>query len=107
MLLNQRKVLFIGTPCDIGNLISFLKKNKCQDFDKLVTLDFICQASNKDAYILQKNPPKYYYTYVLKIGYTLFALMLFLSKLFYREELYLESGIQMIFFVQNMLKSIT
>ena len=47
VLLNQRKVLFIGTPCDIGNLISFLKKNKCQDFDKLVTLDFICQGPIK------------------------------------------------------------
>ena len=44
MLLNQKRVLFIGTPCDIGNLNKFLEKNEYKDFDRLFTLDFICQG---------------------------------------------------------------
>ena len=37
---NGRKVLFTGTPCQIGGLYSFLRKN----YDNLVTQDLICHG---------------------------------------------------------------
>ncbi len=37
---NGRKVLFTGTPCQIGGLYSFLKK----DYDNLYTQDIICHG---------------------------------------------------------------
>lgn len=40
-LLNQRKtVLFIGTPCEVGAIQSFLGK----DYDNLITIDFVCHG---------------------------------------------------------------
>ena len=39
-LLKDKKVIYIGTPCQIAGLKSFLKK----DFDNLYTIDFICHG---------------------------------------------------------------
>lgn len=46
-LLDKRKVLFIGTPCDIGHLIKYLNKKQCDYIENLITLDFICQGPIK------------------------------------------------------------
>ncbi len=37
---NGRKVLFTGTPCQIGGLLSFLKK----DYSNLITQDIVCHG---------------------------------------------------------------
>ena len=39
-LINNRQVLFIGTPCQIAGLKSFLKK----DYQNLITVDLICHG---------------------------------------------------------------
>lgn len=39
-LLNNRNVIFIGTPCQISGLKSFLMK----DYDNLVTVDIVCHG---------------------------------------------------------------
>lgn len=39
-LINNKKVLFIGTPCQVGGLKSFLKK----DYENLLTVDLICHG---------------------------------------------------------------
>jgi len=38
---NGRKVLFTGTPCQIGGLRAFLKK----DYENLITIDLICHGA--------------------------------------------------------------
>jgi coenzyme F420-reducing hydrogenase beta subunit len=40
MLLNRRNVLFVGTPCQVAGLYSFLGS----DFEGLLTCDFICHG---------------------------------------------------------------
>lgn len=40
MLDQGKEVLFVGTPCQISGLKSFLKK----DYDNLITVDFICHG---------------------------------------------------------------
>ncbi|MFI3164491.1 MAG: Coenzyme F420 hydrogenase/dehydrogenase, beta subunit C-terminal domain [Bacillota bacterium] len=40
VLLNDRYVLFTGTPCQIGGLLSYLGKS----YDKLITQDIICHG---------------------------------------------------------------
>lgn len=42
MLENEKKVLFCGTPCQVGALYSFLKKH----YTNLTTIDFICRGIN-------------------------------------------------------------
>lgn len=39
-LANKRSVLFIGTPCQVAGLKSYLRK----DYDNLVTVDFVCHG---------------------------------------------------------------
>lgn len=39
-LINGRKVLFIGTPCQADGLVSYLKK----PYDNLFTIDFVCHG---------------------------------------------------------------
>lgn len=40
LLVNGKKVLFVGTPCQVSGLRSFLKK----DYDNLICCDFICHG---------------------------------------------------------------
>lgn len=40
LLENNTTVLFVGTPCQIGGLKAYLKK----DYDNLITMDFICHG---------------------------------------------------------------
>lgn len=40
LLINNKNVLFSGTPCQIAGLKSFL----CKDYDKLLCIDFICHG---------------------------------------------------------------
>lgn len=43
----DKKVLFVGTPCQIGGLKNFLKK----DYDNLVTVDLICHGTPPVSYL--------------------------------------------------------
>lgn len=38
--IKERKILFVGTPCQVAGLKSFLKK----DYDNLITVDLICHG---------------------------------------------------------------
>lgn len=49
-----KKVIFVGTPCQIAGLINFLKK----PYDNLITIDLICHGV---------APADYFYTYVKEI----------------------------------------
>lgn len=49
-----KKVIFVGTPCQIAGLINFLKK----PYDNLITVDLICHGV---------APADYFYTYVKEI----------------------------------------
>lgn len=42
LLDNKEKVLFVGTPCQVSALQSFLGK----DYENLITMDFICRGIN-------------------------------------------------------------
>lgn len=46
-LINNRYVLFIGTPCQIAGLKSYLKK----DYEKLLTIDLICHGVPSQKYL--------------------------------------------------------
>ena len=39
-LLNNKLTLFIGTPCQVAGLKSFLRK----EYENLVTIDFVCHG---------------------------------------------------------------
>lgn len=45
-----RFVLFIGTPCQIAGLMSYLK----HDYDNLITIDLICHGVNPTSYFKQE-----------------------------------------------------
>lgn len=45
-----RLVLFIGTPCQIAGLLSFLHR----DYDRLITCDLICHGVSPSAYLKQE-----------------------------------------------------
>lgn len=42
--LKERKVLFSGTPCQVGGLLRYLKQKKC-DLTNLYTVDLICHGT--------------------------------------------------------------
>ena len=46
---NGKKVLFTGTPCQIGGLKAFLKK----DYNNLYTIDIICHGVPNQKYLLE------------------------------------------------------
>ena len=46
-IIERKKVLFIGVPCDVGNLYKYLEKKQCYDYTNLWTLDFVCQGPLK------------------------------------------------------------
>lgn len=46
-IIERKKVLFIGVPCDVGNLYKYLEKKQCYDYTNLWTIDFICQGPLK------------------------------------------------------------
>ena len=43
-LQNGRKVFFVGLPCEVGALYSYLEKNGIQRDDRVITADLICQG---------------------------------------------------------------
>lgn len=43
-LINNQSVVFVGTPCEVGALYRYCRNKGCQIFDKLLTIDFICQG---------------------------------------------------------------
>jgi coenzyme F420-reducing hydrogenase beta subunit len=49
-LSNDKRVLFIGTPCQIAGLISFLGRT----YDNLITSDLICHGVNPMAYFKEE-----------------------------------------------------
>lgn len=114
-LLNGYEVLFIGTPCQISGLKSYLRK----DYDNLFTVDFVCHGVPSEEYlrasicvnditqqtlsfrrkIKQKSIDIYKsqygvflkkndkYTYIKNFPYGLYIAG-FLNALFYRESCY-------------------
>lgn len=40
-VINKRKILFVGTPCQVAGLKSFLKK----EYENLITIDLICHGA--------------------------------------------------------------
>lgn len=46
-LVDKKNVLFIGVPCDVGNLYQYLKKKNLRNYENLLTIDFICQGPLK------------------------------------------------------------
>lgn len=46
-LLNNKKILFIGTPCQVSGLLSFLKKK----YDNLYTIDLLCHGVSSSKYL--------------------------------------------------------
>lgn len=42
--LKERKVLFSGTPCQVGGLLRYLKQKKC-DLSNLYTVDLVCHGT--------------------------------------------------------------
>lgn len=55
MLNEGKKILFSGTPCQIGGLYGFLGK----DYENLFTIDVICHAKDKEKYPDVKHPKSY------------------------------------------------
>lgn len=49
-LLNDKYVLFIGTPCQVAGLKNFLRK----DYDKLITCDLLCHGVPPYEYLKQE-----------------------------------------------------
>lgn len=46
-----KKVLFIGTPCQVSALYKYLKYKHCNYADLLITIDFICHGVQSDLII--------------------------------------------------------
>lgn len=51
LLKEDKKVMFVGSPCEVAGLASFLKK----DYENLVLVDFVCRGTNS---------PKAYESYI-------------------------------------------
>ncbi len=104
---NKKKVLFIGTPCQVAGLKNFLRKN----YDNLVTIDLICHGVPSQKYIneyvksldLQESPTSLSFRGLHDFYFTLYKesqilyskkakedpyFYSFLKGLFYRESCY-------------------
>lgn len=46
-LLNKKDVLFVGTPCQVSGLLSYLGK----DYDTLLTVDLVCHGTPPNTYL--------------------------------------------------------
>lgn len=87
-LIDNRKVLFIGTPCQVSGLKSFLMK----DYDNLITADIICHGVTSKKLLLEQinelNFPISDIKYIIfrdKSGFT-FKLIDFDGKTLYKEN---------------------
>lgn len=51
-LMNGKHVLFIGSPCQVAGLESFIKNTACKKYrNNLVTVDFLCHGSVPQRYL--------------------------------------------------------
>ena len=49
-LLNNRQVLFAGTPCIIYSLKKYLSNDKILNLENLITVDFVCHGTPSKKY---------------------------------------------------------